>query len=76
MPRKADARLEGRILVEEHGDRSLALSAFFEQVHGSRERWVRVIDAIPDSIIVHNPEGNIVRINRPLAARLGVHPSS
>jgi PAS domain S-box-containing protein len=47
----------------------------FEQVHGSRERWVRVIDAIPDSIIVHNPEGNIVRINRPLAARLGVHPS-
>lgn len=47
----------------------------FEQVHGSRERWVRVIDAIPDSIIVHNREGNIVRINRPLAARLGVHPS-
>jgi PAS domain S-box-containing protein len=47
----------------------------FEQVHGSRERWVRVIDTIPDSIIVHNPEGNIVRINRPLAARLGVHPS-
>jgi PAS domain S-box-containing protein len=47
----------------------------FEQVHGSRERWVRVIDAIPDSIVVHNPEGNIVRINRPLADRLGVHPS-
>ena len=47
----------------------------FEQVHNSRERWVRVIDAIPDSIIVHNPEGNVVRINRPLAARLGVHPS-
>ncbi len=47
----------------------------FEQVHSSRERWVRVIDAIPDSIVVHNPEGNIVRINRPLAARLGVHPS-
>jgi two-component system, NtrC family, sensor kinase len=47
----------------------------FEQVHGSRERWVRVIDAIPDSIVVHNPKGNIVRINRPLAARLGVHPS-
>ena len=47
----------------------------FEQVHSSRERWVRVIDTIPDAIIVHNPEGNIVRINRPLAARLGVHPS-
>ena len=47
----------------------------FEQVHSSRERWVRVIDAIPDSIVVHNPEGNIVRINRPLAARLEVHPS-
>jgi PAS domain S-box-containing protein len=47
----------------------------FEQVYSSRERWVRVIDTIPDSIIVHNPEGKIVRINRPLAARLGVHPS-
>jgi two-component system NtrC family sensor kinase len=47
----------------------------FEQVHSSRERWVRVIDSIPDSIVVHNAEGNIVRINRPLAARLGVHPS-
>jgi PAS domain S-box-containing protein len=47
----------------------------FEQVHSSRERWVRVIDTIPDSIIVHNPDGKIVRINRPLAARLGVHPS-
>jgi len=47
----------------------------FEQVHSSRERWVRIIDAIPDSIVVHNLEGKIVRINRPLAARLGVHPS-
>jgi two-component system NtrC family sensor kinase len=47
----------------------------FEQVHTSRERWVRVIDAIPDGIVVHDREGNIVRINRPLAARLGVHPS-
>jgi two-component system NtrC family sensor kinase len=47
----------------------------FEQVHSSRERWVRIIDAIPDSIVVHNPNGDIVRINRPLAARLGVHPS-
>ena len=53
----------------------LSHARLFEQVHGSRERWVRVIDAIPDSIIVHNHEGNIVRINRPLAARLGVHPS-
>ena len=47
----------------------------FEQVHSSRERWVRIIDAIPDSIVVHSSDGNIVRINRPLAARLGVHPS-
>ncbi len=53
----------------------LEQARLFEQVHSSRERWVRVIDSIPDSIIVHNAEGNIVRINRPLAARLGVHPS-
>ena len=47
----------------------------FEQVYSSRQRWVRVIDAIPVPIIVHNAMGNIVRINRPLADRLGVHPS-
>lgn len=53
----------------------LEQARLFEQVHSSRERWVRIIDAIPDSIVVHNPQGEIVRINRPLAARLGVHPS-
>jgi PAS domain S-box-containing protein len=53
----------------------LEQSRLFTQVFNSRERWVRVIDTIPDSIIVHDPVGKIVRINRPLAERLGVHPS-
>jgi two-component system NtrC family sensor kinase len=47
----------------------------FDQVYSSRQQWVRVIDAIPDPIIVHNGLGSIVRINRPLADRIGVHPS-
>jgi PAS domain S-box-containing protein len=47
----------------------------FDQVYRSRQQWVRVIDAIPDAIVVHNAEGNIVRINSPLAERVGVHPS-
>ncbi len=47
----------------------------FDQVYRSRQQWVRVIDAIPDAIVVHNAMGNIVRINRPLADRVGVHPS-
>jgi PAS domain S-box-containing protein len=47
----------------------------FDQVYRSRQQWVRVIDAIPDAIVVHNALGNIVRINRPLAGRVGVHPS-
>ena len=47
----------------------------FDQVYRSRQQWVRVIDAIPDAIVVHNYMGNIVRINRPLADRVGVHPS-
>src|SRR5882672_2714109 len=47
----------------------------FEQVFRSREKWLRVIDAIPDAIVVHDDQGNIVRINRPLAERMGVHPS-
>jgi PAS domain S-box-containing protein len=71
----ADELLERLTLLGISFGGLLEHARLFEQVHGSRERWVRVIDAIPDSIIVHNPEGNIVRINRPLAARLGVHPS-
>jgi two-component system NtrC family sensor kinase len=47
----------------------------FDQVYRSRQQWVRVIDGIPDAIVVHDAEGNIVRINRPLAERVGVHPS-
>ncbi len=71
----ADGLLERLTLLGISFGGLLEHARLFDQVHGSRERWVRVIDAIPDSIIVHNPEGNIVRINRPLAARLGVHPS-
>jgi len=47
----------------------------FDQVYRSRQQWVQVIDAIPDAIVVHDALGNIVRINRPLADRVGVHPS-
>jgi two-component system NtrC family sensor kinase len=53
----------------------LGHARLFDQVYSSRQQWVRVIDAIPDAIVVHNPAGNIVRINRPLAERIGVHPS-
>jgi PAS domain S-box-containing protein len=47
----------------------------FDQVYRSRQQWVRVIDAIPDAIVAHDALGSIVRINRPLADRVGVHPS-
>jgi PAS domain S-box-containing protein len=47
----------------------------FHQVYRSRQQWVRVIDAIPDAIVAHDAMGNIVRINQPLAKRVGVHPS-
>jgi PAS domain S-box-containing protein len=53
----------------------LGHARLFDQVYSSRQQWVRVIDAIPDAIVVHDAAGNIVRINRPLAERVGVHPS-
>jgi len=42
----------------------------FDQVYRSRQQWVRVIDAIPDAIVVHDALGNIVRINRRLPIEL------
>ncbi len=47
----------------------------FERVYRSREKWLQVVDTIPDSIVVHDANANIIRINRSLADRIGSHPS-
>jgi len=50
--------------------------ALFEMAANSRRQWLDTFDSIGDLIVVHDPEGRILRANRALAWHLGVEPVS
>ncbi len=43
----------------------------FEQVLQAKRQWLATIDSICDSILVHDAESRVLRMNRTLARRLG-----
>jgi PAS domain S-box-containing protein len=47
----------------------------FENAAASRRQWLDTFDSIDDLILVHSPEGRILRANRALAERVGFEPS-
>lgn len=50
--------------------------ALFESAANSRRQWLDTFDSISDLILVHAPDGRILRVNRTLAWHLGVEPGS
>ena len=50
--------------------------ALFEMAATSRRQWLDTFDSIADLIVVHGPDGRILRANRALAWHLGVEPAS
>jgi len=48
----------------------------FSRIERSRKQWVEDVDAISDFIVVHDPTGRVLRLNRALADLLGVPPTS
>jgi two-component system NtrC family sensor kinase len=50
--------------------------ALFEMAATSRRQWLDTFDSIADLIVVHGPDGRILRVNRTLAWHLGVEPAS
>jgi PAS domain S-box-containing protein len=50
--------------------------ALFEMAADSRRQWLDTFDSIGDLIVVHGPDGRILRANRALAWHLGVEPAS
>ncbi|MGH9712133.1 MAG: ATP-binding protein [Candidatus Acidiferrales bacterium] len=50
--------------------------ALFEIAANSRRQWLDTFDSIGDLIVVHGPDGRILRVNRALAWHLGVEPGS
>jgi PAS domain S-box-containing protein len=45
-----------------------------QRAEQSNRHWIEIFDAIPDFIVVHDPAGNILRVNRSLSAMIGVPP--
>ncbi len=43
----------------------------FEEVAGAQRQWANTFDSIDDSILVHDSDGRIIRVNRALAQRIG-----
>jgi len=50
--------------------------ALFETAANSRRQWLDTFDSIGDLIVVHGPDGRVLRANRALAWHLGVEPAS
>jgi two-component system NtrC family sensor kinase len=48
----------------------------FESAANSRRQWLDTFDSIEDLILVHTPDGQILRANRSLAVYLGVEPKA
>ena len=46
----------------------------FEQIRRAKEEWERTFDAVPDLIALIDRDHRILRVNRAMAERLGVHP--
>ena len=43
----------------------------FEHIAHSQRQWLRTFDAIEDAVLVHDEHHRIIKLNRPLLARLG-----
>jgi PAS domain S-box-containing protein len=50
--------------------------ALFESAATSRRQWLDTFDSIGDLILVHSPDGGVLRANRALAWHLGVDPGA
>jgi PAS domain S-box-containing protein len=47
----------------------------FESAASARRQWLDTFDSITDLILVHAPDGQVLRMNRTLAWHLGVEPA-
>jgi len=58
-----------------HGAMALENARLFTKVEQSNRHWVEIFDAITDLIVVHDQSDRVLRVNRSLAAMIGVPPS-
>jgi PAS domain S-box-containing protein len=69
---------EDRELLEAlagHAARSLENARLFTRIDQANRHWLEIFDAITDFIVVHDETDKVLRVNRSLAAMIGVAPS-
>jgi len=76
--RAGDVNQEDRVFLETmagHAAMALDNARLFTQIEKSNRHWVEIFDAISDFIVVHDQSDKVLRVNRSLAAMIGVPPA-
>ncbi len=76
--RAASLKQEDRTFLETiaaHAATALETSRLFARIEQANRNWMEIFDAITDFIVVHDPADKVVRVNRSLAAMIGVPPA-
>jgi PAS domain S-box-containing protein len=76
--RAAPLTAEDRDLLEAiagHAAMALENARLFTSIEQANRHWLEIFDAITDFIVVHDETDKVLRVNRSLAAMIGVAPS-
>ena len=76
--RSAALNQEDRVFLETiagHAAKALESARLFTRVEQSNRHWIEIFDAITDFIVVHDQSDKVLRVNRSLAAMIGVSPA-
>jgi PAS domain S-box-containing protein len=69
---------EDRVFLESmagHAARALENARLFTRIDQANRHWMEIFDAITDFIVVHDQTDKVLRVNRSLAAMIGVPPT-
>jgi PAS domain S-box-containing protein len=58
-----------------HAAMALENASLFTRIEQANRHWLEIFDAITDFIVVHDEADKVLRVNRSLAAMIGVAPS-
>jgi len=76
--RAAALNQEDRVFLETmagHGAVALENASLFTRMEQANRHWMETFDAITDLIVVHDQADKVLRVNRSLAAMVGVAPA-
>jgi len=61
--------------IAAHAAMALENARLFTRIEQANRHWVEIFDAISDFIVVHDETDKVLRVNRSLAAMIGVSPA-